>query len=402
MAAGDVAIDGRALGRVELTARSADRAVRFDLRLPTLSADVSGRIGFEPGWPFEARANLRRSQLTSLAALLERTIALPDTSATVTASADVKGQLNRPLESTGVITVPEIEGQLRGRPLRLIQPGRIRFDGRRPTLEEPLRITLGGFSMGLARVRERESGVLVTLEGRIEDGIAFLPPGMLITPWLVEGPVRAQVSLDQDGDRFAIAGDGDATIDRLMRAEGELARGVHLQARIRGSAIEFSGGDGVVLGAPFSATARMPLAWAVPAWLADGVPARRRHLTDRSNSVGASGCNARPGASSTRHQEHEHVGDREGRYGSPRGRAATRRCRGHGHLRGCRGLGRRSRPDPAGTDQAAIRSGAAGSRGTRLEGTSLVPHGLGRYRPSARHRRRVSGGRDHVSGVSPA
>ena len=274
MVAGDVAIDGRALGRVELTARSADRAVRFDLGLPTLSADVSGRIGFEPGWPFEARANLRRSQLTSLAALLERTIALPDTSATVTASADVKGQLNRPLESTGVISVPEIEGQLRGRPLRLIQPGRIRFDGRRPTLEEPLRITLGGFSMGLARVRERESGVLVTLEGRIEDGIAFLPPGMLITPWLVEGPVRAQVSLDQDGDRFAIAGDGDATIDRLMRAEGELARGVHLQARIRGSAIEFSGDDGVVLGAPFSATGRMPLAWAVPAWLADGAAAR--------------------------------------------------------------------------------------------------------------------------------
>ena len=274
MVAGDVAIDGRALGRVELTARSADRAVRFDFGLPTLSADVSGRIGFEPGWPFEARANLRRSQLTSLAALLERTIALPDTSATVTASADVNGQLNRPLESTGVITVPEIEGQLRGRPLRLIQPGRIRFDGRRPTLEEPLRITLGGFSMGLARVRERESGVLVTLEGRIEDGIAFLPPGMLITPWLVEGPVRAQVSLDQDGDRFAIAGDGDATIDRLMRAEGELARGVHLQARIRGSAIEFSGDDGVVLGAPFSATGRMPLAWAVPAWLADAAVAR--------------------------------------------------------------------------------------------------------------------------------
>ena len=75
---------------------------------------------------------------------------------------------------------------------------------------------------------------MVTLEGRIEDGIAFLPPGTLTTPWLAEGPVRAQVSLDQDGDRFAIAGDGDATNDRLMRAEGELARGVHLQARIQG------------------------------------------------------------------------------------------------------------------------------------------------------------------------
>ena len=267
MVAGDVAIDGRALGRVELTATSADRAVQFDFGLPTLSADVSGRIGFEPGWPFNARAHLRRSQLTSLAALLEKTIALPDTSATITASADVKGQLDRPFDSTGVITVPEIEGQLRGRPLRLIQPGRIRFDGRRPTVEEPVQLTVGGFSIGLARIREREHGVLVTLEGRIEDGIAFLPPDMLVTPWVVEGPVRAHVSLDQDGDRFAIAGDADATIDRLMRAEGELARGVHLQARIRGRAIEFSAADGVVLGAPFSASGRMPLAWAVPARL---------------------------------------------------------------------------------------------------------------------------------------
>ena len=31
----------------------------------------------------------------------------------------------------------------------------LRFDGRRPTVEEPFRITLGGFSIGLARVREQ-------------------------------------------------------------------------------------------------------------------------------------------------------------------------------------------------------------------------------------------------------
>jgi len=274
MVAGDVAINGRTLGRVELMARSAGRAVRFDVGLPTVSADVSGSIGFEPGWPFEARANLRRTPLTSLAALLTRTIALPDTSATITASADVTGQLELPLESTGVITISEIEGQLRGRPLRLVQPGRIRLDGRRSTLEAPLRITWGGVSMGLTRVRDRENGVMITLEGRVEEGIAFLSPDMLVPPWRVEGPVRAQVSLEQDGDRFAIAGDGDATIDRLMRSEGELARGVHLQARIRGRAIEFSATDGVVLGGPFSATGRMPLAWALPAWLADGLAAR--------------------------------------------------------------------------------------------------------------------------------
>ena len=285
MVAGDVAIDGRALGRVELTATSADGAAQFDVGLPTLSADVSGRIGFEPGWPFDARAHLRKSQLISLAALLKTTIALPDTSATITASADVKGQLNRPFDSTGVITVPEIEGQLRGRPLRLIQPGRIRFDGRRPTVQEPIQLTVGGLSIGLASIRDREHGVLVTLEGRIEDGIAFLPPDLIVTPWVVEGPVRAHVSLDQDGDRFEIAGDADATIDRLMRAEGELARGVHLQARIRGRTIEFSAADGVVLGAPFSASGRMPLAWAVPARLVSRAVARDTSPTEAAVSA---------------------------------------------------------------------------------------------------------------------
>ena len=215
-----------------MTARSADRAVRFDFGLPTLSADVSGRIGFEPEWPFEARANLRRSQLTSLAALLERTMPCP-TLRQRSPRLRTSRQLNRPLESTGSLPFPrsrDNSGAGRCASLSQDDSGSMGVG----QLWRSHSASRWGFSMGLARVRERESGVLVTLEGRIEDGIAFLPPDMLVTPWLVEGPVRAQVSLDQDGDRFAIAGDGDATIDRLMRAEGELARGVHLQARIRG------------------------------------------------------------------------------------------------------------------------------------------------------------------------
>ncbi len=134
------------------------------------------------------------------------------------------------------------------------------------------------------------TGVLVTLEGRIEDGIASLPD-RLVTPWRVEGSIRAQVSLDPDADRFAIGGNADATIDRLMRADGELARGVHLQARIRGQAIEFSATDGVVLEAPLSATGQVPLAWAVPAWVTDNAAARGDNspieatVSARSNAV---------------------------------------------------------------------------------------------------------------------
>ena len=268
----DFAANGIVIGALEgdiAYPQDVHRALRYDFRFPTLSADIAGHIGFDPGWPFDGRANLRSSALTSLASLLQRTVALPDTSATITAVADIHGQLNRPLESTAVISVSAFAGQLRGRPLQLTQPGRIRLEGRRATIEEPLRITSGELSMEVARAREGETGVMVSLAGRIEDGIAFLPPEVRITPWVIEGPVRAQVSLNEDGHRFAISGEADATVDRLMRADGELASGVHLKARIRSGAIEFSAADGAVLGAAFRATARMPLAWALPAWVAD-------------------------------------------------------------------------------------------------------------------------------------
>ena len=266
--AGAIAIDDRALGPVELTATSADRSVRFDVRLPAASAHAGGRIVLEPGWPFEARADLRKSELTSLASLLTTAAAQTGLSGTLTASADVTGRLDRLFDSTAVITVPEIDGQLRGMPLRLVQPGRIRFDGRRPTVEEPLRITAGELSIGLATIHERQHGILVTLDGRIEDGIAFLPPGMA-TPWRAEGTVRAQVSLASDADRFTLGGDADATIDRLIRDDSELARDVHLRARIREHNIEFSSADGTVLGAPLTATGQIPLAWVVPDWAAE-------------------------------------------------------------------------------------------------------------------------------------
>ena len=177
MVAGDVAIDGRALGRVELTARSADAgsAVRFR------AADLERRsqrphwfragVAFRgPRKPSQEPADIARG--AAGAGRLPCPTPRQRSPHLRMSKGSSIGRSNLP-ES---LPFPEIEGQLRGRPLRLIQPGRIRFDGRRPTLEEPLRITLGGFSMGLARVRERESGVLVTLEGRIEDGIAFLPP----------------------------------------------------------------------------------------------------------------------------------------------------------------------------------------------------------------------------------
>jgi outer membrane protein insertion porin family len=266
--AGELELRGRALGPVSLSAESVRRTVRFDVGLTKLSAKLTGLVGLEPGWPFEARANLNRSQLVAL--LGAAAAAPPDTSGHVTASTDIKGRLDRPLESTAVVEVTEIDGQLRGKPLRLVHPGRIRLDGPRPSVEEPIQVTLGGFSIDLARgTAERDSGAVIAVEGRLEDGIALLPSGVPITTWLVEGPVRAQLSLHQEGNGMAISGDAEATIDRLMRADRELAHDVRLRAQIRGGAIEISEVAGTILSGPLTATARIPLAWAVPSWLVD-------------------------------------------------------------------------------------------------------------------------------------
>ena len=297
-------LDGPALGPLELTATSAGQAVRFDVRLPALSADLSGGIGLGPGRPFDARANFHRSTLASLAALTGRTIALPDTSAAISATAEITGQLDRPLASTAVITVPELAGEFRGLPFRLSQPGRVRFDGPRLSVEQPLRTTVGGVTLALDRIPEREHGSLLTLEGRIEDGLALLPPDTPITPWDAKGSLRAQVSLDQDADRFVISGDADATLDRLLRGEGEIARALRLQARIQEGAIAFSATGGDVLGAPFGATGRVPLAWALPGWLANrtatGRTCRRTRRWCRRAPMPGSRRRSRPSASGTR------------------------------------------------------------------------------------------------------
>ncbi len=265
--AGELEFRGHALGPVSLAAESVHRTVRFDFGLTKLSANLTGLVGLEPGWPFEARANLNKSQLVSL---LGAAAAPPDTSGHVTASTDIKGHLDRPFESTAVVELAEIDGQLRGKPLRLVHPGRIRLDGPRPSVEEPIQVTLGGFSIDLARgTAERDSGAVIAVEGRLEDGIALLPFDVPVTSWLVEGPVRAQLSLDQEGNGIAISGDAEATIDRLMRADRELAHDVRLRAQIRGGAIEISEVAGTILSGPLTATARIPLAWAVPSWLVD-------------------------------------------------------------------------------------------------------------------------------------
>ena len=268
-AAGNVAVKERALGPVTLSAETSGRDVRFDLALPNHRAEVTGSIALSDGWPFDARATLRESQIAPLLAMLGSADAIPDGTGAVTASATVAGRLDRPLASSGVVTLAQLVGELRSKPLTLSQPGRVRFDGRRVTVEEPLRMTLGGLSIGLAaRADAPAGGVVATLEGRIEEGLALLTPAVARTPWRVEGPVRADVSLRHEGDRVVISGTTEATLERVMRESQELARDVRIRARIGGGAIDISEAAGTVLGGPFSGAGRVPISWAVPSAVA--------------------------------------------------------------------------------------------------------------------------------------
>ncbi|HEU4927887.1 MAG TPA: hypothetical protein VFT24_12585, partial [Vicinamibacterales bacterium] len=149
-AAGNVAVKGRELGPVTLAATSAAGSVRAHLALANHRADITGSIALAHGWPFETQATLQGSQIAPLLAMVGGTTALTDAAGTLSASAVVTGRLDRLFASSGVVTVSELEGQLRSKPLTLLQPGRIRFDGRQLQVEEPLRMTLGGFSIGLA------------------------------------------------------------------------------------------------------------------------------------------------------------------------------------------------------------------------------------------------------------
>ena len=287
-AAGNVAVKERALGPVTLSAESSGRDVRFDLALPNHRADVTGSIELADGWPFDARATLRESQIGPLLAMLGSADAIPDGTGALTASATVAGRLDRPLASSGVVTLAQLVGELRSKPLTLSQPGRVRFDGRQVTVEEPLRMTLGGLSIGLApRAGAPAGGVVATLEGRIEEGLDLLAPDIARTPWRVEGPVRADVSLKPEGDRFAISGSTEVTLERVMRESQELARAVRIRAQIGGGAIDISEVVGTVLGGPFSGAGRVPVSWAFPSAVAQVLAGRDAEPLEASASARA-------------------------------------------------------------------------------------------------------------------
>ena len=276
VAAGSLTVEGRALGPLTMSAEATDGTVHFDLESPAHRAEVTGSVGLEHAWPYEAHANLRQSSLDALLAVLGPKAASLESTGAITVSADIAGSLDRPFDSSAVISVTQLDGQVQGTPLRLVQPGRVRVDGLRATVEEPIRMSLGGLAVGLASLSDQRNGdgIRATIDGRIEDGLVLMPPGASRTAWLADGPVHVEVSVTHEGDRVAIAADADATLSRLRRAGQELARDLAMRARVREGAIEISKAEGTVLGGPFAGSGSVPLSWVLPAWLVGAAPAR--------------------------------------------------------------------------------------------------------------------------------
>ena len=381
-----------ALGPLTFSASGRDRNVDFDLGLETQRGDITGTIGLEQGWPFEAHANLRGSPLAPLVALLKMAAPFSDTTGTVTASADVAGRLDRPLDSSVVLTLSQLDGQSGGKPLKLVQPGRVRFDARRPVVEQSLRMTVGGFSIGLASGDDRDGGgVVTTLEGRIEDGLAFLPADAANAQWRAEGPVRARIAMARVGHGSALSGDADATLDRVVRSGQELARDVRLRARIRGGAIEISDAAGYgTRGTIHRNSARTYRLGA--SFVACG---HRHgcigHAARRGHPLGASGRGAHRGTSGTRRHQSRRVGLGQGRHrGARAGSTPGQRRRDARH--GSRGAHvQQSQCGAGAADGAAVQPWAAGNQRPCLERPALDAHRLGRYRASSSRRWRTSG-----------
>ena len=178
-------------------------------------AGVTGAIALTPGWPVEAHAELRASDLDALAGILRPFVTLPVITGTVTASADVKGQFSQPSTASGVISLAEVDARVSGTPVKIVEAGRLRFDGPHVTVERPLRVRAGDFSLALTSPSRAPAGVVATLEGRIEDALALLPPGVRPDALVAAGPVRAHLSLTSAGDVPALDGSAEATLERL-------------------------------------------------------------------------------------------------------------------------------------------------------------------------------------------
>ncbi len=219
LTADSVRLSGRDVGAVVARAHTAQGQIRLDLEAPRFGAEASGSVTLQSPRPWTADVTLNNADVVQALTLLgvnPETVA--GSTAALSASGRASGNLDTPSLSKVTMEVRALDGQVRGQPLSLVQPARLSLDGSRLALE-PVQLRLGGLSVhaagswGAARDTPAE-GIAVTLDGRVEDVLAYLPAASR-DRLSVEGPLGVNLSIRGGADLASISGDAFAQLTYL-------------------------------------------------------------------------------------------------------------------------------------------------------------------------------------------
>ena len=145
-----VRLSGRDAGEVVAQAHATQGQIRLALRAPRFGAEASGDVTLESPRPWTADVTLNGADVVQALTLLGVN---PETLAASTAALSASGRASGNLDTRSLsmvtLEVRALDGQVRGQPLSLEQPARLRFDEGRLAVE-PMQLRLGGLSVRAA------------------------------------------------------------------------------------------------------------------------------------------------------------------------------------------------------------------------------------------------------------
>ncbi len=275
-----VRLSGRDAGEVVARAHAAQGQIRLALRAPRFGAEASGDVTLESPRPWTADVTLNGADVVQALTLLGvNPETLAASTAALSASGRASGNLDTRSLSTATMEVRALDGQVRGQPLSLVQPARLRLDEGLLSVE-PLQLRLGGLSVraagswGAAPGTPAE-GIAVNLDGRVEDVLNYLPPTSR-DRLRVEGPLKVDLNVRGSADLASISGDAFAQVTYLeekgpARAGSRPPRArslsgeVRLALDLRATAFEPSAVDGTIVATTLAISAgQFPIAQQAP------------------------------------------------------------------------------------------------------------------------------------------
>ena len=278
-----VRLSGRDAGEVVARAHAAEGQIRVALRAPRFGAEASADVMLESPRPWTADVTLNGADVVQALTLLgvnPKTLAAG--TAVVSASGRAGGNLDTRSLSMARMEVRALDGQVRGQPLSIVQPARLRLDAGLLSVE-PMQLRLGGLSVRAAgswgAVPDTSAeGIAVNLDGRVEDVLNYLPPTSR-DRLRVEGPLRVDLNVRGGADLTSISGDAFAQVTYLeekgpARAGSKPPRArslsgeVRLALDLRATAFEPGAVDGTIVATTLAISAgQFPIAQQAPTTL---------------------------------------------------------------------------------------------------------------------------------------